>query len=161
MQFTIFHNKLHHHKTRLRLICFYIYRIWTSETNTEFSMCRGRQICHGSSIDPDYIITTVSSSASISVLLEAILLVTDFASSLDLAIILLVLLPLVVGVLELVEGIISGLSRDWLRWCVAKWTDKVRAWQKPLPQISHLKGFSSAWIYLKSIYKNLKISQYL
>ena len=75
-------------------------------------MCRGRQICHGSSIDPDYIITTVSSSASISVLLEAILLVTDFASSRDLAIILLVLLPLVVGVLELVEGIISGLSRD-------------------------------------------------
>ena len=75
-------------------------------------MCRGRQICHGSLIDSDYIITTVSSSASISVLLEAILLVTDFASSRDLAIILLVLLPLVVGVLELVEGIISGLSRD-------------------------------------------------
>ena len=97
----------------------------------------------------NYIITTVSSSASISVLLEAILLVTDFASSRDFAIRLLVFLPLVVGVLELVEGIISGLSRDWLRWCVAKWTDKVRAWQKPLPQISHLKGFSSAWIYLK------------
>ena len=60
----------------------------------------------------NYIITTVSSSPSISVLLEAILLVTDFASSRDFAIRLLVFLPLVVGVLELVEGIISGLSRD-------------------------------------------------
>ena len=97
----------------------------------------------------NYIITTVSSSASISVLLEAILLVTDFDSSLAFTIWLLVLLTLVVGVPELVEGIISVLSRDWLRWCVAKWTDRVRAWQKPLPQISHLKGFSSAWIYLK------------
>ena len=105
-----------------------------------------------------YIITTVSSSTSTSVLLDAILLVTDFASSRDFAIRSLVLLAtLVVGALELVEGIISGFSRDWLRWCVAKWTDSVRAWQKPLPQISHLKGFSSAWIYLKYIYKNKKV----
>ena len=60
----------------------------------------------------NYIITTVSSSASISVLLEAILLVTDFDSSLAFTIWLLVLLTLVVGVPELVEGIISVLSRD-------------------------------------------------
>ena len=60
----------------------------------------------------NYIITTVSSSASISVLLEAILLVTDFDSSLAFTIWLLVFLTLVVGVPELVEGIISVLSRD-------------------------------------------------
>ena len=60
-----------------------------------------------------YIITTVSSSASTSVLLDAILLVTDFASSRDFAIRSLVLLAtLVVGALELVEGIIIGFSRD-------------------------------------------------
>ena len=60
-----------------------------------------------------YIITTVSSSTSTSVLLDAILLVTDFASSRDFAIRSLVLLAtLVVGALELVEGIIIGFSRD-------------------------------------------------
>lgn len=35
--------------------------------------------------------------------------------------------------------------------CVCLWTAKVRAWQNPFPQVTHLKGFSFEWIYLWSL----------
>ena len=43
---------------------------------------------------------------------------------------------------------------SFFRWCEAIWTARVLCWQNPLPHKSHLKGFSSAWIYLKIWCKN-------
>lgn len=41
--------------------------------------------------------------------------------------------------------------------CVCLWTAKVRAWQNPFPQVTHLKGFSFEWIYLNQIKYYLSI----
>ena len=33
--------------------------------------------------------------------------------------------------------------------CAARWTIRVRAWQKPLPHVSQRNGFSFEWMYLR------------